>query len=1334
MNPAPDAKAEPRSSLRQTNGNSDLRRRAEALFQRAAELSLTERAALLDAECASDTTLRDEVAALLHLFDEDDGFLERPAYAGSASLGVPEQFGDFAILRVIGTGGMGVVYEARQNEPRRIVALKVIRPGLMSPSVLGRFHHEANVLAQLQHPGIAQIYQTGTVEVEGSGFSVQGSVTPVPYFAMELVRGRPLNEYADTHALGTREKLELIAKVCDAVQHAHEKGVIHRDLKPANILVQGAVNREQGTDRAGTSLSDPRSPFLDPSSAQPKILDFGVARATNADLQVTTMQTDAGQLIGTIPYMSPEQVIGDSRQVDVRSDVYALGVILYELLTGRLPIDVRNRSIPEAARMIREDEPSRLGSIAGHGILSGSFRGDIQTIVAKALAKEKQQRYGSAAELAADIRHYLRDEPIVARPASTFYHLRKFARRNKGLVIGVAAAFVALTLGLAGMTYSAVKEKAQRQLAEFKTSEANRSAYRANLAAAQAALEKHDVPLARRCLDAAPPELRGWEWDHLNWVSDRRVATHTVDPAHVQRVIASGDERHLVCGGRDGHVRFIDPNDGRTVRSFDTGVGTITGLALSRSGRSLLSGHDGQIHMWELDPDGTSRPDAPASKAGEVWPRLVWSQAAHGWVSADAFSPDGESVAVACDGGRGACLLSAATGERVATFPSDVPGVGSAAISPDGRLLACHGGAWVSVLDLGSGRRLWGADGMFDTPCFTPDGRCLLLIRDWGGFISLRDSTDGRELRVIRGLSARMASFAFSGDAALLAVVEQSGVIVVRDADDFTPAAVIYGSDAQQPSALVRCRDKVVTVHAGGRLNVWELATCAAPYSLMPFGARTVLSPDTRRIAGTSWGDVCVWDTDTGAQQWCRVLTRQDVGAIAFHPDADAVVAARGDGVLTVLDGVDGRIRYETDQLPAEPTSLAWSRHARPHGWIFMGAADGRVYQLDPASLQAVANWEAHAGPVAFTVVSDDVDATRVVVTAAGGARGSSNQPATVRIWEAALGESSGNRQSGHPTRLLHELDVPAAVECIAIADAGRIVLIASRDERVTLWRLESRESITLATAGSAPRALAMSPDGSRLVAGCWNGQIYVWDTQTRDELLVLRSPQDLINDLSFTPDGRTLLSTNQRAALWEFATAPPAGGYAARDMSRRAARAVARQFETQHVADDVVAALERDSELAEPVRTLAVRLARVRGDNPNLLNSAAWGRVKSAQLAEAEYHVALRMAEAACRQWPDIYALLNTLGVAQYRVGDYAGAIATLQRCDAMKRAETGASHPADLAVMAMALHRLGRKDPANAALGSARELLSDGRYQADAESLGLFNEAATLIGVGRH
>ncbi len=422
--------------------------RIAALFARAADLPQSARAEFLQAQCGGDDELRREVAELLGHDDRSDAFLETPAVLQLASdpaatKGAPPMaasdretspeprvglvgtsIGAYRILDTLGEGGMGIVYLAEQESPRRRVALKLLRGGLVTPSMLRRFEHETQVLAHLEHPGIAKIIEAGTADVGGHR---------CPFFAMELVDGEPLGEWARRSGADRRQRLELFLEICAAIQHAHLKGVIHRDLKPGNILV----------DQDG----------------RPKVLDFGIARATDPELGVATAQTAVGQIIGTIPYMSPEQTLGVA-DVDTRSDVYSLGVVLFELLAGRLPIEVEPLPLTAALAAVREAEPPRLGTIVPE------LRGDLTIILAKALAKEPARRYQAASELASDIRRYLNDEPITARAASSFYLLGRYAKRHRALVGGVAATLIALVLGLVGTSIAYFRATDAERLAQ----------------------------------------------------------------------------------------------------------------------------------------------------------------------------------------------------------------------------------------------------------------------------------------------------------------------------------------------------------------------------------------------------------------------------------------------------------------------------------------------------------------------------------------------------------------------------------------------------------------------------------------------------------------------------------------------------------------------------------------------------------------------------------------------------------------------------------------------------------------------------------------------------
>lgn len=379
---------------------------------------------------------------------------------------IPNQIGEYRILRLIGEGGMGAVFQAQQRNPSRLVALKVVKFNLDGDQ-LRRFEIEADALGRLHHPGIAQIYAAGTAETGGG---------PLPYFAMEYIQGTTLSQYARAQGLNLRLRLELFMKVCDAVHHAHQRGIIHRDLKPGNIMV----------DEGG----------------QPKILDFGLAKMTNSDMEATR-QTDVGQIMGTLPYMSPEQVMADPLELDIRTDIYSLGIILYELLADRLPY-ATEKKLHDAVRTILEEEPAPLSSV------NRVYRGDIETIVGKALEKDKARRYASAATLGGDVSRYLRHEPIVARPPSTAYQMRKLVLRHRALFLSGALIFLVLVVGIVISTDQALRARRAERLAREQQGQAERSAAiadqqrrEAEAATALAVKRQAETEAARKAAEAA---------------------------------------------------------------------------------------------------------------------------------------------------------------------------------------------------------------------------------------------------------------------------------------------------------------------------------------------------------------------------------------------------------------------------------------------------------------------------------------------------------------------------------------------------------------------------------------------------------------------------------------------------------------------------------------------------------------------------------------------------------------------------------------------------------------------------------------------------------------
>jgi tetratricopeptide (TPR) repeat protein/tRNA A-37 threonylcarbamoyl transferase component Bud32 len=463
--------------------------RIQSVFGAVAELPPAERAAVLERECGDDAELRRRVEALLKAHD-DSGELpaaeQEPTGAYVPAVEAGQVFaGRYKLREKLGEGGMGVVFVADQTEPvQRRVALKVIRAGLDTHRLLARFEQERQALALMDHPNIAKVFDAGMDQAER------------PYFAMELVKGLPLTKYCDDARLSPRQRLQLFIPVCQAVQHAHQKGIIHRDLKPSNILV---------------GLYDGRP--------VPKVIDFGVAKATGPRLTEQSVYTEVGSIIGTLEYMSPEQAELNNLDIDTRSDIYALGVILYELLTGAVPFsrkELEKAGLAEMLRVIKEAEPSKPSTKLSHSgtlpsiaaqrqmephKLTALVRGELDGIVMKALEKERSRRYETANGFAMDVQRYLAGEPVLAAPASQWYRLRKLLRRHRGPVAAAGLLLLTLLGGIAGTTWGllrAVRERDAKEVALIAEQQARADESKARLQAFAALRSMTDEVVERK--------------------------------------------------------------------------------------------------------------------------------------------------------------------------------------------------------------------------------------------------------------------------------------------------------------------------------------------------------------------------------------------------------------------------------------------------------------------------------------------------------------------------------------------------------------------------------------------------------------------------------------------------------------------------------------------------------------------------------------------------------------------------------------------------------------------------------------------------------------------
>ncbi len=1080
----------------------------QSIFLAALELPTpAERAAYLKGACGADTALLANVQELLAAQEKDDGFLDRPPPNAT----VDEQpvaerpgsvIGPYKLLEQIGEGGFGLVFVAEQQRPvRRKVALKVIKPGMDSKQVIARFEAERQALALMDHPNIAKVHDGGT------------TASGLPYFVMELVKGVPITDYCDQHRLTTRQRLELFLPVCEAVQHAHQKGVIHRDLKPSNLLV--AVHDV--------------TPVV-------KVIDFGIAKATGQLLTDKTLYTGFAQMVGTPLYMSPEQAGQSGLDVDTRSDVYALGVLLYQLLTGTTPFDgetLKKAGYDEMRRIIREDEPPRpstrlstMGQAAATVSanrqsdptkLSQFVRGELDWIVMKALEKDRNRRYESASAFAADVQRYLKDEPVQACPPSAWYRFRKFARRNQRAVAAAAAVALVVVLGVAGLATSTalIARGLERE---------RREANFHRITLAHHALSADDLGRALKLLEDCPEDLRQWEWHYLMRLCQVEPVILR-DKTEVKSLAFSPDGQHIVSACGDGTIKVWDSRTARVIQTLEKAHdGFACSVAFHPDGKHLVAsvGADRRVKVWDLttgkklfnEPcDGVHdmgaaygvafSPDGRRLAAGNDGAVNVWDwrdrQLLHTFAGHEklpisvAFSRDGRRLASGSWFGSVWLWDSEAGGRPLGTFtePHETfHPVSALAFSPDGgRLAVASYDRRVDVWDTATAKLLHQLPhrGLALCVAFSRDGRRLASAGQ-DKSVHVWDAATGREVLCLRGHTGICGCVAFSPDGLRLASSGKDGTIRIWDA---TP---LRGHEGQE----------ALTFPGHGK-EIWSVA----------------VSPDGRKVVSAGFGTPAkVWDPQTG-EVIAEFLGQKDiVFCVAWRPDGQRIAFAGGGGgrfTLKVWDPRTGQEDYTLSDTPRgdlEHFAAAFSADGRH---LVTGRQDGAVQVWDARTGKGVGTLGTHKQAIRGVVFSRD---GRHLASASGDGE--------VKLWDATRLDKQHLDGKQEPRIPPIRALVPGQCLNVAFSPDGRHLATGGEDYTVKILDVETGEELRSPLRGhnGDVHALAFSHDGRWLASAGDDSTVKVWDRRAGYALArTLRGHTGLVSSVAFSPDGKWLVS-----------------------------------------------------------------------------------------------------------------------------------------------------------------------------------------------------------------
>jgi WD40 repeat protein/serine/threonine protein kinase len=1111
----------------------------ETIFADALAQPPGEREAFVDRACADDCALAAHVKELLRGYEENSGFLETPpggaegvvagvgdpgtglaeaGYNNTAREPVPgDHIGHYKLLERIGEGACGIVYMAEQEQPvRRRVALKLIKLGLDTGDFIARFEAERQALALMDHPHIARVFDAGATD------------TGRPFFVMELVRGIPITRYCDETKLPPAARLELFIQVCHAIQHAHQKGIIHRDIKPSNILV--AVNDGE---------------------AVPKVIDFGIAKATQGRLTDKTLFTRFHAFIGTPAYSSPEQAEVTNLDVDTRSDIYSLGVLLYELLTGHQPMDhaaIEELGFEEVRRIIREVEPPRpsarvssLGleertSVAQRravdtGKLALLLRSDLDWIVMRCLEKDRRRRYETASALAQDVRRHLDNEPVTARPPSTAYRMRKFIRRHKPAFVAVSGIAAALVAGLVVSAVLLVRERAARARAveaeqgiRAERERAEDNLYAADMNLVQQALAQSSRGQARALLERHRPvpgevDRRGFEWRYL-WAlseSDEREILRVNEGQRSQRIIVAIPGTTLIAAddtvwdtNSPARPVFTLPS-GSIAKAFDAMGGSLLaggwhGLVSWSTAiwepREMLAGE--RVHVVVVSADG--RWMATGGEQLRLWARdeSSWRQVAsrplafRNWHNEQtlAFSPDGTS-------------LVSGTGETWAN--------------------RCTLEFW-SVPALEPQPGLPGAPGDILSLAFSPDGS-RLVTGCWNGRIRVWNLDSREEIDSTMGHHGFVTELAFSpADPDVFATAASDRTVRLWNLRTGAELVTLQGPLNQLWAlTFTDAGDTLLTLEQGGRIAAWDTAMRRRQGALIARG------PCTMPLGFSADGGTLVTMDEAGTLRWWDVARRceleamrrtLDLTGVSFRDFATIAPVITRDLATLAIGMIDGRVQLW--HLPTR-TAHTWNAHAQimrnlafsPDGETLATVADDAIFKLWNVASRALLAETGISGQLVWE------DNHVPLVWSADGRTIALSTLSAIMLHDGAGG------------RLLRTLDPGGLVYSMRFSPDDSVLVSAADDFQLAFWDPRSGALVDrIATSHQEPVFdICFSPDGRTLATVV--DQVKLWSLATRQEVSTLRGHEHNIFAALFSPDGNLLVTADYEGAvrLW---SAPP--------------------------------------------------------------------------------------------------------------------------------------------------------------------------------------------------